>query len=279
MKIALLGPRGMVGRAFCHAFADHEVVPLDRGAVDLEDLSSVRALELSGCDWVVNCAGYTDVDGAEAHEPRAELINGIAVGELAKRCAEQSVRLVHLSTDYVFDGESRVPYAVDATRQPINAYGRSKRLGEEAIEASMVDALVVRTSWVYAPWGRNFVRTMAQLTRSRERLMVVHDQRGRPTSAPNLARTVRALMVDHDAQGTFHVTDGGESTWCELAMHVSEQVGGTARIEPCATEQYPTRATRPSYSVLDLSGTEALVGPMTPWREAVAAVAAELEPS
>ncbi|MAQ19578.1 MAG: dTDP-4-dehydrorhamnose reductase [Sandaracinus sp.] len=267
-RALLLAPAGMVGRAFASVLdADADVTweGLDRTRLDLADEASVARFDPAGVDVVVCCAAHTAVDAAESEEALATRINGAAVGALAERCAAAGATLIHFSTDYVFDGQGTAPYPVDAPIAPLNAYGRSKAAGERAIAASGADHLLVRTSWVYAPWGKNFVLTMAKLTQTKDALKVVDDQRGRPTSAEHLARTTWALYRQ-SARGTFHVTDGGECTWYELASHVRDVVGATCAIAPCTTADFPTPATRPSYSVLDLSRTEALVGPMPPWR-------------
>jgi dTDP-4-dehydrorhamnose reductase len=185
--------------------------------------------------------------------------------------------LLHFSTDYVFDGKASAPYRADAPVDPLGAYGRTKAAGEQAIHASGARHLIVRTSWLYAPWGNNFVRTMARLTRDKPSLKVVDDQRGRPTSAEHLAATALALL-DRGATGTFHVTDGGECTWYEFTLAIAKQLGRTCTIAPCTTAEFPRPAPRPAYSVLDLSQTEALLGPMPDWRVNLVEVLARLEP-
>jgi dTDP-4-dehydrorhamnose reductase len=174
--------------------------------------------------------------------------------------------LVHYSTDYVFDGEASAPYRVDELRRPQNAYGRSKARGEELLLATGCEHLLLRTSWLYAPWGKNFVDTIARFGRERPSLRVVADQRGRPTSAQYLAQ--RSLeFVDKRARGIFHVTDGGECTWFEFARAIVAGSGGSALVEPCTSAEYSRPARRPPYSVLDLSATDALLGPSRSWQQ------------
>lgn len=271
MTYVVIGADGMLGRAFLSLF-ESRAQPA-RGLLwpdfDLTDLASIERGLSGDVRAVVNCAAYTDVDGAETNEPTALAINGTAVRHLVERCDALGVPLVHFSTDYVFDGQGTRPYPIDHPVAPLNAYGRTKRAGEEAVLASSGPHLVVRTSWLYAPWGKNFVLTIAKLAMERPELRVVDDQRGRPTSAEHLARVTLALL-EQGARGTFHVTDGGECTWYELASEVASIVAPACRVLPCATAEFPRPAPRPAYSVLDLSETEARVGPMPDWRQHVA---------
>ncbi|HJK97388.1 MAG TPA: dTDP-4-dehydrorhamnose reductase [Polyangiaceae bacterium LLY-WYZ-14_1] len=269
----LLGHRGMLGRAFA-AFFEDAGVPwegADRDELDLADRAAVDRVVTPGFATVVNCAAFTDVDGAEAAEEQARRVNAEAVAHLARRCAETGGFLVHFSTDYVFDGQAEVPVPVDAPRSPLGVYGRTKAEGEAHLEAAGIPHLLVRTSWLYAPWGKNFVRTMSRLTRQRAELRVVADQRGRPTEARHLARTTWALRQG-GARGAFHVTDGGETTWVDLARFVARELEAACTIHPCTTAEWNAPAPRPAYSVLDLSRTEAFLGrAMPPWPDAVRA--------
>lgn len=236
--------------------------------LDITDASALERFVTADTRWVVNCAAYTLVDDAEIHEPLANEVNGYAVERLATRCKDVGAKLLHYSTDYVFDGASTRPYGIDHPRSPINAYGRSKALGEELLERSDVEHLLVRGSWLYAPWGKNFVLTMAELARSRPKLRVVDDQRGRPTDSRRLAE-VSLQLADRGHRGTFHVTDAGECTWFGLASHVAAIVNPRCEVEPCTSAEFPRPAPRPAYSVLDISATEAVVGPLLPWRDRV----------
>jgi dTDP-4-dehydrorhamnose reductase len=225
----------------------------------------VSAVE-RGTDIVINCAAYTNVDGAETEPERAERVNGDGVGALAARCRQVGATLVHFSTDYVFDGRATAPYPVDHPVAPIGSYGRSKARGELGVRESGARHLLVRTSWLHAPWGKCFPRTILELARTRERLRVVDDQRGRPTFAPHLARATLDL-VNEGAEGIFHVTDGGECTWYGFAREVVARAGLACEVEPCTTAEMPRPAPRPAYSVLALEATEALLGPMPLWTE------------
>jgi dTDP-4-dehydrorhamnose reductase len=271
--LLVLGADGMLGRAWVRLCEDRGLAP--RGATypafDLTDPASVERVVTGPLRAVINCAAYTDVDGAERDEATATRVNGDGVGALVARCDALGVPLVHYSTDYVFDGRADSPYSVDHPIAPVNAYGRSKRAGEEHVLASPGPHLLIRTSWLYAPWGKNFVGTIARLAKERGSLRVVDDQRGRPTSAEPLAALSLALL-DAGARGVFHGTDGGECTWFELATAVAEAVAPGCVVEPCTSEEFPRPAPRPAYSVLDLSATEALVGAPAHWRARLADV-------
>jgi dTDP-4-dehydrorhamnose reductase len=277
--ILIVGDHGMLGRAFrelCDR-ANRTYQGFDLPGFDAADPAQVAAIFEKPWSALINCAAFTNVDGAEANEAVAMRGNATAPRVLAEACKRANIPLVHFSTDYVFAGHAARPYLVDAPMQPLGAYGRTKAAGEEAIRASGAQHLIVRTSWLYAPWAGNFVRTMAKLTRDKPSLMVVDDQRGRPTSAEHLAKTALALL-DRAATGTFHVTDGGECTWYEFTVAIAEMLGRTCTILPCTTAEFPRPAPRPAYSVLDLGKSEALLGPMPDWRENLASVLARLEP-
>lgn len=277
MTTLLVSPDGMLGRAFAELLGAEDVEGVTYPAIDLTKEETIAAHVRPGIARVINCAAYTDVDGAEKDELLATAINGSGVGALARRCREVGATLVHFGTDYVFDGVASAPYPVDAPLAPQGAYGRSKAAGELALRESGARHLYVRTSWLYAPWAKNFVRTIASAARERDRLKVVADQRGRPTSAEHLARTTRALW-EREASGTFHVTDGGECTWHEFASEIVRQTGARCVVDPCTTDEFPRPARRPAYSVLDLSRTEALLGAMPDWRDNLADVIRRLEP-
>ncbi len=253
---------------------DYDAPTLD--TLDLTDEHSIEAAVTRKYGVVVNCAAYTDVDGAETNEQLAASINAIGVALLAERCRAIDATLVHYSTDYVFPGDADTPYAVDRRLEPIGAYGRTKAAGEEAIKHSECDHLIVRSSWLYAPWGNNFVRTIARLARERDSLRVVNDQRGRPTSAEHLARTTLALL-SAGARGVYHACDGGECTWFEFATEIARLTDASCNVQPCETSEFPRPAPRPAYSVLDLSATEDLVGAMPHWEQNLANVLSRLE--
>lgn len=265
-EIVLIGGEGMLGRAF-RVLLPRAAAPT-REEFDLTAPATIEKLgqgATAGTSIVINCAAHTDVDGAESDESAAMAVNAQGAGRLAHRCAEIGATLVHFSTDYVFRGNAGEPYPVDAPIEPLSVYAKSKAAGEQAIRDSGCDALVIRTSWLYAPWGKNFVLTIARLAAERDSLRVVDDQRGRPTSAEQLAMNTLTLL-DSGARGTLHVTDGGECTWFELAEEIVRLTGASCSVSPCATADFPRPAPRPGYSVMDLSRTEALIGPMQHWK-------------
>ena len=276
--ILLIGASGMLGRAWAQLLSEQgiEYTSTHRQQLDLNSRDTIEQVVVDKYQLVVNCAAWTDVDGAEKDYATAEAVNGQAVGHLARRCRQAGATLVHYSTDYVFNGQATAPYPTDHPRDPINAYGRSKAAGEQAIEESGCAHLIVRTSWLYAPWGKNFVATIAHLAQEQESIRVVDDQRGRPASCQHLASATLAL-IDRQARGFFHVTDGGQCTWFGFAQEIARLVGAICRVEPCASSEYPLPAARPPYSVLDLSKTEELIGPMPDWKDNLARVVREME--
>ena len=277
--VVVLGAAGMLGRATLAELTRRGVNHrgLVRAQVDLARPETLETGLPQGTGSVINCAGWTYVDAAEGQDAEATAVNGRGVGELAARCKAIGALLVHYSTDYVFAGKASAPYTTDQRRAPLNAYGRSKAVGEELLEQSGARHLLLRTSWVYAPWGKNFVRTIARLAGQRPSLSVVNDQLGRPSSAEQLARVTLELMRA-DACGTFHVSDDGQCTWFEFAQAIVAHTGSACCVEPCSSEQFPSPAVRPSYSVLDLTRTRQLVPDIQPWQQCLADVMRRLEP-
>lgn len=266
-KYLIIGGSGQLGQAMSQLLdaRDTAALVLNQEQADLSHPETLT-LPLAGISAVFNCAAYTAVDAAEVDEKTATQVNGHAVGVIAKQCREASVPLVHFSTDYVFDGQGTTPLAVETPRAPLSAYGRSKALGEELLEASGAEYLLVRTSWVYAPWGNNFVNTMARLMSEKPELKIVDDQIGRPTHALGLAQ--RSLeLLERGERGTFHVTDEGECTWFGFAAAIAETLGSDCRLSPCTTSEFPRPAPRPAYGVLSSAKADALLGPATHYKE------------
>jgi dTDP-4-dehydrorhamnose reductase len=263
--VVVVGALGMLGRAWREL------------ALDIASPESIHEHIDKKTDVVVNCAAFTDVDGAETREDEARTLNATAVGHLAEHCKKIGATLVHYSTDYVFDGQATSPYPADHRRDPVNAYGRTKAGGEAVLEESGCAFLLIRTSWLYAPWARNFVLTMLRLTRERDELRVVDDQRGRPTSAQHLARTTLELL-QYGQRGTFHVTDGGECTWHGFTLEIARLAGHSCKIQPRASSEFQRPAARPAYSVLDISETEDVLGPMPDWKQNLQEVIKQTEP-
>ena len=278
--IVVLGCAGMLGRAWCQLL-DHLNVAhqkIDHHQFDVTNPESISTHVTKQTRLVVNSTAYTDVDLCEQEEDQARRVNGTAVGFLAKRCSQVDATLIHYSTDYVFNGLADDPYPIDAPQDPINAYGRTKAIGENAIWQSGCDYLLIRTSWLYAAWGRNFVRTIVHKMRDGRQINVVNDQRGRPTSALHLART-SLMLYTKSHRRTFHVCDGGQCTWYDFAQEIARQIRSKCIIQPCGSDGYSRPAKRPMNSVLDLSETEKILGKMSAWKSNLAAVLRQMEPS
>jgi dTDP-4-dehydrorhamnose reductase len=273
--ILIIGAGGQVGTALA---AQPGTLGITRRELDLAEATESDAAALIDAhqpDVVINAAAYTAVDRAETEEDLATRVNGEAVGMLARVCAARRIPFVTYSTDYVFDGNGTRPYLETDPVDPINAYGRSKLVGEQAVLEAGDTGLVIRTSWVISATHPNFVATMLRLTGEGRQLNVIDDQHGRPTIAADLATaTLRAVEVG--AAGILHLANHGETTWYELARTAVEMAGrDPGLIRPCATADYPTPAKRPAYSTLDTTRAEGLgVEPLPDWRQSLPAVVA-----
>jgi dTDP-4-dehydrorhamnose reductase len=250
-----------------------EVVAPPRSALDITDAEAVwKAVD--GCDMVVNCAAWTDVDGAEANEPAAFGVNAVGPANLARACANAGVLLVQVSTDYVFAGDASEPYMTDAPVHPVNAYGRSKAAGEAAVREIMPDlGYIVRTAWLYGERGPSFVASILRAAAQREALDVVSDATGQPTWSYPLAQQIASLgmaaLAGRARPGIYHGTASGSTTWYGLACAVFEQSGlDPHRIRPVTSENFARPARRPAFSVLDHSRwAQAGLTPLGDWRE------------
>lgn len=264
MKVLITGATGQLGRALIATAPEGWAVEAaDRAALDLADTAAIHAEILRRRpDLVINAAAYTAVDRAESEEALAQAINADAVGAMALALGETGGRLTHISTDFVFDGQSPRAYRPDDQRAPLSAYGRSKAAGEDAAGDG---ALLVRTAWVYGAGGANFVRTMLRLMRERDEIRVVSDQIGSPTWATGLARTLWGLTAQR-ATGIYHHSDAGVASWYDFAVAIQEEalalglLGRAIPIHPITTSDYPTPAARPAFSLLDSAATRALLG-------------------
>jgi dTDP-4-dehydrorhamnose reductase len=269
MRILVTGAGGLLGSALVRQAQrrGHDVVALDRAALDVTDASSVaRTVASAAPDAVVNCAAYTAVDRAEAEPELARLVNRDGARNVAAACAAVGAVPVYVSTDYVFDGALRTPYRTDAPTAPLGAYGATKLEGERATAEAAPEHLTVRMSWLYG--GDNgFVPAILRRAEAGRPLRVVSDQEGRPTWAPHAAEALLDL-VERGARGTYHVAAGGACSWLELAREAVRAAGLDVPVRPVTTEEFRAAARRPPYSVLDLTDTESLLGRAMPdWHE------------
>ena len=277
MRILLTGRNGQVGWELERSLATiGEVVALGRGELDLCDAASIRRVTRAAApDVIVNAAAYTAVDRAESETELAHAVNGIAPGILAEEAHRCGARLVNYSTDYVFDGEKTTPYREENEPNPVNAYGRSKLEGERAIQASGCRHLILRTGWVYAARGNNFVRTVVRLARERGELSVVGDQTGSPTSAHELAAATATLLAQGPpAGGVYHLSAAGQTSWYDYALAVVSMVGlADTKVRRITTAEYPTAARRPRYAVLSNEKIRNAAGvALADWRAPLEAV-------
>ncbi|MFA7439339.1 MAG: dTDP-4-dehydrorhamnose reductase [Sphingomonadaceae bacterium] len=273
MKVLVTGADGQLGRALAKTAPAHlQVTALSRSALDITDPPSIAAaIAQLAPDLVVNAAAYTAVDRAESEKDLAFAVNGAAPGQLAAAAHGANAGFVHISTDFVFDGHASVAYAPGAPTAPAGVYGASKLAGEQAAMATHPEALIVRTAWVYAAAGGNFVRTMLRLMAERDEVRVVADQIGTPTHADSLARAIWQLAAAK-LSGIWNWTDAGVASWYDFAVAIQEEalaLGLLSRavpVIPIRTEDYPTPARRPAFSLLDKQATWAQTGLAAHWR-------------
>jgi dTDP-4-dehydrorhamnose reductase len=275
MRWVILGGDGMLGRDLALRLGT-DATPLSRAEADLTDPGSVAAA-VRDADVVVNCAAFTDVDGSEDDQTTAFAVNATGAETAARAAAAAGARFVQVSTDYVFDGTGRTPYAEDAPLSPLGVYGASKAEGEQRVRAAHPGALIVRTAWLYGAHGQCFPRTILRLATDRPTLQVVDDQIGQPTWTVDVAEAIGRLIAVAAPAGTYHATGGGQATWFEFARAVFQEAGlDPARIEPTDSAAFARKAPRPGYSVLGHDGwRRAGSTPPRDWRTALAAAAAE----
>lgn len=277
MNILVTGANGQLGREMQRlgAVSPNNYLFTDVAELDITDALAVRqAAEQSRAEVIVNSAAYTDVERAEEDEAEADRLNRLAVENLAQAAAATGATLIHISTDYVFDGTACTPYGEQAATAPLGAYGRTKLAGERAVEASGCSYLILRTAWLYSAHGKNFFKTMLRLTAERETLSVVFDQTGTPTYAGDLALAIFSVIEGGQYkgnEGTYHFSDEGVCSWYDFAVEIAAAAGhDQCRITPCRTAEFPTKAARPAYSVLDKSKFKATFGIEIPhWRESL----------
>jgi len=291
IRVAVTGARGQVATALVErAGPEIEIVTPSRPDFSLEDRASVLSgVEAARPDVVINAAAYTAVDKAEAEEGLALSVNGEGAGHVAEAAARIGAPLLQLSTDYVFDGALDRPYREDDPPRPTSAYGRSKLLGERLVAERCADSVILRTAWLFSPWGANFVRTMLSLNATRDEVSVVADQRGNPTSALDLAAALIAVAVrvredsSPALRGVFHMTGSGEATWADFAEAIFAEAAARGRrqtrVKRITTADYPTPASRPANSRLDNGKLRRVYGLELPdWRKSLTACCARLIP-
>lgn len=273
----IVGGAGQLGRDLQDVLAgtSHDWVSLDLPDIDITDPASVAdAVQHHEPDVVVNAAAYTAVDDAESNEAAATVVNGVGPGIIAAECARRpGVRMVQVSTDYVFSGDAHSPYAESAAPAPRSAYGRSKLAGEVAVQQELPDrSYIVRTAWLYGAHGANFVKTMLRLESEREVLAVVDDQIGQPTWSHDLARQIRSLVEADAPVGIYHGTNSGQTSWFGFTQEIFRLIGADPdRVTPTTTDQFPRPAPRPAYSVLGHGSWGGSAPPaMRPWQQALA---------
>jgi len=250
---------------FQFLFLTKEDLPIQDAAQTLQLFEKIRPA------YCINCAAYTAVDKAETEKDQAFTINGDAPGILAAACQRVKARLIHISTDYVFDGESATPLKEDDPTGPISIYGASKLKGEQLARQQNEDTVILRTSWVYSEFGNNFVKTMIRLMREKDRISVVDDQIGSPTYAADLAAAILHIIARNKfVPGIYHYSNEGQISWYEFALAIKELTASPCTVAPISTAQYPTPARRPHYSLLDKSLIKATYGIAIPqWRESL----------
>lgn len=278
MRVLILGKNGMLGRDLLKVFAKDDVIAL--GSADLDITEQERVFEefmTIQPDVVINATGYTNVDLAEQEADKANEVNGYAVGVLAKAAREIGATLVHFSTDYVFDGANSKGYKEEDVTNPLNAYGRSKELGEKLlieemeVQQDMYEPegkyFLIRTSWLFGKHGKNFVDTMLKLGKEQKELKVVNDQHGKPTFTLDLARQVKFLLDTREyPSGIYHVTNEDETTWHDFAKAIFSLYKAKVNVLPCTSKEYKRPAERPQYSSL----INTKLPPLRPWKEALA---------
>lgn len=256
-KVLVTGAKGQLGKSIAEIAqkansSEIEFFFADKSTLDITDTLSIEELfQKNKFDYCVNCAAYTAVDLAEDEPEKAFLINAEAVKNLSAVCQKHNVIFIHISTDYVFDGEKTIPYLPSDETNPINVYGQSKRRGEIYALQYNPKSIVIRTSWVYSNYGKNFYTTMCNLMTTKEELNIVADQIGKPTHAGDLAQYILEIIVENDLQfGIRHFAGSEIMSWYDFAVKIAQENGFNIQLNPITTDQFPTKAKRPKWSVL-----------------------------
>ena len=282
MRVAVIGKKGQLARALQDEVQTSSYHFVGSKELDITDAKAVHSyFEQYSFDLVINCAAYTNVDGAEENQAGAKALNHTAVTHLVEVCKIHQMRLIHISTDYVFDGKATAPYNEEANCNPISIYGKTKREGELEILQSNIDALIIRTTWLYSAYGHNFVKTMLKLAASTTQIKVVFDQIGRPTYANDLAEAIIALVNRTQewpkGASVYHFSNSGQCSWADFARAIFKAQKLEVEVKNCDSTAFPTKAQRPQYSVLDLSKIQSHFQLVPrPWEEALAACLKQL---
>src|SRR5438105_8703598 len=268
MRILLTGANGQLGYELQRALSGEDLILADQPDYELTDPKIRDKIASTRPNVVIHTAGYTDVDDCERDPETAFTVNAKGTRRVAEGAAKANARLIYISTDYVFDGKKTEPYTERDPVNPLNVYGRSKLLGEQEALAVCPETLIISTSWLYGPNGKNFVKTILQLAASRPEIRVVNDQRGSPTYARDLAGTI-AQMIRRDARGLVHAGGEGECTWYEFGVAIIEETGSDCRLIPISAAEAGRLAPRPSYSVRSTAFFHQHGLSLPPWREGV----------
>lgn len=272
MKILLLGHKGMLGcDLLLRLGRKHKVIGLDIDEIDVTSMSACeKAIRENIPDIIINAAAYTNVDGCETAKDECFAVNAEAVKNLAVACREKNIRIIHFSTDYVFDGDANEPYKEDYPCNPVNVYGASKLAGELYLQELSNNYIIIRTEWLYGKNGKNFVRTILEKVKTTDKLEVVDDQIGSPTYTRDLVLAVD-LLIERNITGTFHITNRGNCSWFQFARKILQEAGITqVQVLPIKSENSQRQAKRPAYSVLSMQKFVAATGKtMQPWQLAL----------
>ncbi len=275
MNVLVTGANGQLGTEIRNASVGKadKYFFTDIAELDITNYCAVEEfLKSCNIDVVVNCAAYTNVDRAEDDYDTADLINNVAVANLAGACEKTGATLIHISTDYVFKGDRNIPYKEDCATDPTGVYGKTKLAGENAIKSSGCKFLIFRTAWLYSPYGNNFVKTMRRLTAEKSSLNVVFDQVGTPTYAADLASAIVGIIENRqtDRTGIYHFSNEGVCSWFDFAKEISELSGNRCDIRPCHSYEYPSKVVRPHFSVLDKTKYKTTFGINVPyWKDSL----------
>ncbi len=281
--ILVTGSKGQLGnelQLLAPAFPQFTFLFTDREELLIDDAAAVNAFFAQhGIQWCVNCAAYTAVDKAESEAETAMAVNGTAVGHLAAASYAAGAGFIHISTDYVFNGQAHAPYRPDHPVDPINVYGFTKLKGEELARELHPGSIIIRTSWVYSQFGHNFVKTMLRLMKERDSLNVVNDQVGCPTYAADLATAILHIISGPvHPPGMYHYSNSGVISWYDFAVKIRDLSGSRCQVHPIPTSAYPTPARRPAYSVMDTTGIRECFGVKIPaWEESLAVCLRQLQ--